>query len=168
MLKTSALRNHKIGLLVFGLFSTFGLLQRKHFNFAPGSILFSSKSHANTVRAPGRTLLESKHSWNQTQGLSLMTQTVPQAQHNLAHRTATIALPQHIHAACAQNIKHTFITSKFGSPVCSCTISGATRPLWHVWASPSAVNKSYYTVHRVNHHSINKRHVLDKPCSWEQ
>lgn len=78
------------------LWFTFGLLRRKHFNFSPGSALFSKKSHANTIRPQVEAQPECKDSWNQTQGLSLMTQTVPQAQHNLAHRTATIALPQHM------------------------------------------------------------------------
>lgn len=115
------------------LWLTFGLLQRKHFNFSPGSTLFSNKSHANTIRPPGRAPPECKHSWNQTQGLSLMTQTVPQAQHNLARRTATIALPQHIQTVCVQNIKHTISASKFGSPVCKfAMISEATHPLCHV------------------------------------
>ena len=116
---------HKIGC---GLYSTFGLFQIKHFNFTPGTALFSNKSHANTIRPSGRAQPECKHSWNQTQGLSLMTQTVPQAQHNLAHRTATIDLPQHIRAECAWNIKHTISMSKFGSPVCQfAIISGATH-----------------------------------------
>lgn len=68
-------------------------------------LLGGYSSPDNTFRAPGRAQLEYKQSWNQTHCLSVMTQTVPQAQHNLAHRTATIALPQHIHAGCAQNIK---------------------------------------------------------------
>lgn len=64
----------------------------------------ASPSNLMLIPLPsGAARSECKH---RAQDSSPVTQTVPQAQHNLADRTAAIALLQHIPVACDANAKH--------------------------------------------------------------